>query len=558
MIPPFLIAKKLADEELDSLFNKFLELRNPVISPEIDKPIKYDEDYEKCGLELVNSLVFNFEQLTDEQQLLLRPLLQRPVTTTSIITPGGYFKVHYDETGPNSPGYDINLLADALDSTYRYEIEFLGYTFPPGDSAVNPGQPSNDYGGDNRYDVYIGNLGGGVYGYTQFETEVEPGSSRYTSYMHIDNDFVGYYTTGINAARVTVAHEFHHAIQGGNYIFRDEDSYFYEITSTAMEEFVFDDVNDYYAYIPTYFNNPETPLPSTNGYSTATWNIFLQQHFNDYNIIKRQWELMPSTRAMNAISISLFEYESSFAREFNRYAIWMYFTNYRSIPGSYFEEAENYPLVQPTVVVQFTPPSKHLDMSSKAAAQSFINFFVPGSNDSLIAIVTNGDVQSAINESGNIFDFEYTLYSDSSSGDRYLTPNYSSDFVANNPSFWSVSEILNNLVVREDDNTITPSQNKFEYAYPSPFYYNKSYLFGSSIFIPYNADLGEPVNFNVYTSAMELVYRNNETIKFLPDEQVGVIWNVTDNNSVKLASGVYIYVVQNGDDVVKGKVVIFN
>ena len=197
-------------------------------------------------------------------------------------------------------------------------------------------------------------------------------------------------------------------------------------------------------------------------------------------------------------------------------------------------------------------------MSSKAAAQSFINFFVPGSNDSLIAIVTNGDVQSAINESGNIFDFEYTLYSDSSSGDRYLTPNYSSDFVANNPSFWSVSEILNNLVVREDDNTITPSQNKFEYAYPSPFYYNKSYLFGSSIFIPYNADLGEPVNFNVYTSAMELVYRNNETIKFLPDEQVGVIWNVMDNNSVKLSSGVYIYVVQNGDDVVKGKVVIFN
>ncbi|MHA2101084.1 MAG: MXAN_6640 family putative metalloprotease, partial [Candidatus Kariarchaeaceae archaeon] len=277
------------------------------MSPEIAKPIKYDENYEKCGLGLVASLVLNFERLTEEQQLILKPLLQRPTTDVSFVTPNGFFRVHYDTIGFNAPGYDLNLLADALDSTYRFEIDFLGYNIPPGDSAVNPDQPPGDYGGDNRYDLYIGNLGSGTYGYTRFdELEVEPGSGRFTSYMHIHNSFAGFYSTGINGARVTVAHEFHHAIQGGNYIFRIDDSYFYEITSTAMEEFVFDDVNDYYAYITSYFNNPETALPSTSGYNTATWNIFLQQHFDDYDIIKRQWELMPSTRAMNAISISLF------------------------------------------------------------------------------------------------------------------------------------------------------------------------------------------------------------------------------------------------------------
>ena len=56
--------------------------------------------------------------------------------------------------------------------------------------------------------------------------------------MMIDNDFTSYFSSGINGARVTVAHEFHHSIQGGNYIFRPEDTFFYEITSTAMEEFV--------------------------------------------------------------------------------------------------------------------------------------------------------------------------------------------------------------------------------------------------------------------------------------------------------------------------------
>ena len=42
--------------------------------------------------------------------------------------------------------------------------------------------------------------------------EVQPKSDRYTSYMVIDNDFTGYYTSGINGTRFTVAHQFHHAI----------------------------------------------------------------------------------------------------------------------------------------------------------------------------------------------------------------------------------------------------------------------------------------------------------------------------------------------------------
>jgi hypothetical protein len=508
-------------------------------------------------LEIVNAIAFNLDMFNNEQQSLLKPLLQRPVTDTSFVTPGGFFRVHYDLTGPNAPGYNLDLLAQALDSTYKFEIEFLGYNTPPGDSATNPNISSEEYGGDNRYDIYIGNLGSGFYGYTQFEYEVEEGSNRFSSYMMIDNDYSNYYSTGINGARVTVAHEFHHSIQGGNYIFRTSDTFFYEITSTAMEEFVFDDVNDYYDYMASYFNSPETPLPLTNGYNTATWNIFLRDNF-DYDIIKRQWELMPSVRAMYAINTSIFEYGSSFAREFNRYGIWMFFTNYRAVPGKYFEEGVNYPLVEPTTIVQFTPNSQTLNMSSRSAAHSFITFVISSNNDSIVTIVSNGDVENAVGGQNNFFDFSYTLYSDSTSGERYLTENYSSGFEAENPAFWSVSEILNNIVVREDDAINQPTNGTLGYAYPSPFEYGKSYLFGPMIFFPLSANLGEAVDFNVYTSGMELVHKSEETIKFLPGEQVGVIWNVMDDKSEKLASGVYIYVIKKGNEITKGKVVIFN
>ena len=49
-----------------------------------------------------------------------------------------------------------------------------------------------------------------------------------------------------------------------------------------------------------------------------------------------------------------------------------------------------------------------------------------------------------------------------------------------------------------------------------------------------------------------------EIIKILPGDQKGVVWNAFDNDGNKLASGVYIYVIKKGDDIVKGKVVIFN
>jgi hypothetical protein len=261
---------------------------------------------------------------------------------------------------------------------------------------------------------------------------------------------------------------------------------------------------------------------------------------------------------MFAINTSIFEYGSSFAKEYNRYGIWMYFTNYRAVPGKYFEEGVNYPLVEQTSIVQFTPNSQTINMSSRAAAHSFITFVVSGHNDSLVTIVSNGDVQNSVNGLNNFYDISYTLYSDSSSGDRYLTENYSSDFEVEYTTFWSVSEILNNIVVREDDKNNQPTNNTLDYAYPSPFEYEKSYLFGSLIFFPISAQLGEAVDFNVYTSAMELVYKSEETLKFLPGVRVGVTWNALDDNGEKLASGVYIYVIQKGDEIIKGKVVIFN
>ena len=323
--------QELSRSALDSLYTKFLQIRAPELlaQPELAEEISPGD--RKCGFGLANQIKLNFNFFSQEQKNILKPLVERPTLPNSIVSPKQYFRIHYTNTGADAIAYDVNLLAQALDSSYYFEIEYLGYPPPPSDGSE---------GGDDKYDVYVLNLGN-LYGQTWSESNV--GISSWTSYIEMDNDFPWYSNAippkqPIDAARVTVAHEFHHSIQFGSYApvegvsYRSSDTYFYELTSTSMEEFVFDDVNDYYTYMHSYFNSTYYAFPNHIGYDMAIWNIYLVQNY-EFGIIKRQWELMPTQRAMIAIGNSLLEKSSTFAHEYNRFGIWTFFTGTRSVQG---------------------------------------------------------------------------------------------------------------------------------------------------------------------------------------------------------------------------------
>jgi hypothetical protein len=515
----------------------------------------------KCGFGIINSVKSNFSQFDSDQQKILNKILSRPTLQKSTVSPSGFFRIHFDTTGFNVPSYiplwslDQNVaeVANALDSAYRFEIGFLGFLSPPSD---------NISGGDNRYDVYITNQGGGLYGATEWETNV--GMNSWTSFMVVDNNFPKgqYFTSGINAMRVTVAHEFHHGIQLGNYSiengtspFRDSDLYFYELTSTSMEEFVFDDVNDYYGYMDSYFNNPAKQFTrfgiGSDGYDMAIWNIYLVKNF-DFYIIKRQWELMPSQIAILAIGNSILERGSTFASEYNKFGIWTYYTNYRAVSGLYFEEAANYPLIKPFMPSVFTPPSQIVEIDAEACSNNFIKFNISINGDTLYALITNGNISAADLPDNQTTTFSYTLFSDGSAGSRKLTEQYSSNFNTNDPNWWSGSEILNGILVRQDSTIIPGVVISESYVYPNPFIYK------GNLSISIESKQGESLDFNVYSSDLTLVYTSLGTTTPLLNNTIGISWNGLDNDNNKLASGVYIYVIKKGNEVYKGKVVIFN
>jgi hypothetical protein len=334
----------------------------------------------------------------------------------------------------------------------------------------------------------------------------------------------------------------------GNYILRFEDTFFYEITSTSMEEFVFDDVNDYYAYMPSYFLSPQKAFAENDGYNLAIWNIYLGENFG-FDIIKKQWELMPADRAMNVINTSLSLEGSGFKHELNQFGVWTYYTKHRAISGKYVEEAAVYPLVRPLSTIAFTSPDEVVSINSKATANNFIRFTNQTNNsDTLFVLITNGDVQGAVSNINQTDSFAYYLYDYPESGANQIDSVYYSRFTTTNPYLWSVSEITDTVI------NVEPQQ-KTDFPYPMPFSY-RTHLSGK-ISIPISTDNGDNVGLYIFSTAMELVYSNDDVPRDNQNTNI-VSWMVKDNQGRKLASGVYIYVIKSGDDVQKGKLVILH
>lgn len=538
--PMFVFSQTYNQHQLDSLYNLYMGLRSGSHFQQgqvaTSAAIKQG-GHIKCGLGLSNQIRLNLNLFSPKQQEELRKILARPILDASIVTPSGKFKIHYDTSGVDKPGYSVNDLAIALDSTYNFQVTFLGYPEPPTD---------NNEGGDNLYDIYVLNLGL-LYGETVFSQEITSGSNKYTTYILMDNDFSGYFTEGIDGARVTVAHEYHHAIQVGNYIFRADDLYFYELTSVAFEDIVYPSINDYFQYLPSYFNNTRVSFAATQGYDFAIWNLYLNATFGP-GIIKRQWELMPTIKSIYAINTSLIENNSTFPNSLKEFSIWTFFTNHRSISGKYFIDAVNFPIARPVSTISLNSTADTVNLTTKALSNNFLRF--ANASDTVDVIISNTDVQSGADSLSKNFLAQYILFQTSETGAGKLNENYYSKLIVSNPGIWQLTEFVNGQLVVS---TTPPATTTDDFAYPNPFNYKN----GPLIYLPVSSGNPTSATLNIYSTGLNLMYSDSKNVVNINGKNF-VMWNGRQTNNNKLPTGVYIYVTKVGDDILKGKLVIFN
>ncbi|MBD3401341.1 hypothetical protein GF420_00480 [candidate division GN15 bacterium] len=300
-------------------------------------------------------------------------------------SPGGHFKIHYTRTNTDTtfdavyqPNVDsdndgvpdyIEGMAMIADSVHETMINELGYNPPPDDSFYPEG-------GDARYDIYVRDLPDFIYGQTVPDSIIlgqgPPLFQQATSFMELDNDYdhlSRYRDNPLEAVRVTVAHEYFHSVQFGYDYFETRFEslgqgqvfaarYWMEMSAVWMEEQIYDEINDYYAYLDVFFGNPRSSIQQFRNfldlhpYASAIFTVYLVERYGP-DIVRSIWERCSERGAGPDFEIAAQQIidsasagTESWASEFREFALWNYFTGERAdkAPNGFgYEEGANYP-----------------------------------------------------------------------------------------------------------------------------------------------------------------------------------------------------------------------
>lgn len=473
----------------------------------------------------------------------------RETSTSSLATylsPSGKFVLHYEVAGTDAvPADDSNAngipdyvewTAAAADSSWRHEVERLGYTDP-----VLSGDP---------YDIYFRNFG--FYGQTVATNE--------TTYIEIHNNFQGFPPNTDpegnvrGAIKATMAHELKHAIQYANSQWYEsplgsESPHSFnwtEMDATLMEEVVYDNVNDYYNYLFTedsIFLSPEDGIPGA--YWQVSWFIFFEEKFgssfwvNVWSRIKERFEQGNENNYLGmieAIEVTLEEdFLTDLKKEFIESHLWHYVSGPDFQTNFGFEEKEHYPQTSKNDGSEFLTNNFSIPRNtSKKQLNSYsASYFEINTNNTLtgdllyelilsenngiglIAFLKDGDVQTQILlnsdiERGKILDSNWDWDNINSLG-----------VVLANPSSSMSSESSMLFIGEEKPNQLTLSQN-----FPNPF--------NPTTEIRFSLSQESQVQLKVYDITGRLV-------KSLIDETLAAGVYQKTFNAGNLASGLYFY-----------------
>ncbi|MGH3363064.1 MAG: MXAN_6640 family putative metalloprotease, partial [Nocardioides sp.] len=244
---------------------------------------------------VLNQLVRAMDDLSPADQKRARSLLARPsdpggenvigqiAYSTGEATPecGATICVHYANPGDGDAPPDVDTNPDngipdevdrALATAEHVNATYVdaGYRRPDPDGSIG--------GGVDKVDVYLADTGKfvGVYGYC---TTDQPGTGapwNRWAYCVIDDDFrEGQFPshTPVENQRVTLAHEYFHAVQFA-YDFA-EDGWIMEATATWAEEQLYDGINDNRQYIRnSQIRKPWIPLDEFGVSHYGNWVFF--------------------------------------------------------------------------------------------------------------------------------------------------------------------------------------------------------------------------------------------------------------------------------------------
>lgn len=298
----------------------------------------------KCATTLVKEFTENKSRLSQNAIEIIESYIgvekRNKASASKYISPYGKFEISYSTTGEHAvsptdtdasgiPDYVENI-ASYFDHSWKLLIDTLGYTAPPI--------------GDRYYPVSF--LDMEYYGFCSPENNPEGMTSIV---MH--NTYIGFGNNEdpedpiLGAAKVTAIHEFKHALQFINSLWR-EPGWMMEIDATWTEDIGYDYVNDYYNYLfSSQITSPARSFENGDGYEDCIWMHYLSEKYG-VQINREIWERSRDTNEniYEVFDNILKQYNSTYEEALMEYFSWNILTGTNAdnrLPS--FEEAERYP-----------------------------------------------------------------------------------------------------------------------------------------------------------------------------------------------------------------------
>ena len=439
-----------------------------------------------------------------------------------------HFRFYFTNNGVDAvPDIDyIFEMAEIFENVYSFYIDTLNFSPPVYD-------PASD---NSLYEIYVENLPSYYFGitYTKNTTVNNPAC---VSYIKMRNNYSGSQFsehTQLENIQVTAVHEFFHAIQFSYNCY--ERFWFMEATAVWSEDELYNNVNDHYRYIPSWFSNTNKSIndESSHMYGSFIYFQYIDEHLGGANTIKLCWEKsneMASPvqdNSISSINAALNEVGSSFEEAYIRMRIANKIMSPNAGIYSYDEadgylSAGGYPLEEDIFYqkgVSQTDSYQNLDLyesvyykihTSEPVEVELMPF---GENISMVSIIKIKDQEQWSIKSNNKINIDTEMNID------WITLLISA--LKNEGNNWNYSiEFADGY--SEDFSMYLP--------YPNPSY-------GKPVSINIEIIREQKISTTIYNILGQTVWNSTEV--YTDPELNNFVWNGINNKGEKVSSGLYI------------------
>ena len=275
----------------------------------------------QSGTFLLNQVKQMRAQLDPRDLELLGSYLARPAESEVVWT-ADHFIFHHASGSEEQPG-PVPEAGVLLTAAAMCEQAWSIYH---GDQDWPTPRADEGRGGDARVDIYIRDLGEGIYGYALHE-ECAQGEGH-SGFIAINARLFDAPTrVQLDALLSTLAHEYHHLIQF-QYGYDSEASWFMEQLATLEEAIVSENCPGLESALTAYAAHPYRCLTLCNGayeYGTWLWPKFLvEQEGFGWTLVRTAWRLWQEQRIpmIDALDLALQEAGSSLDSAYQEWCFW--------------------------------------------------------------------------------------------------------------------------------------------------------------------------------------------------------------------------------------------